>query len=257
MPEKCTPAGGGGFLSNPSDSEFASSAASGNTTATEASAAMAESYAIAASRSGALAVVQAIKATRAPVPELKRKVTALAEWAESTSKHHSAKGTTLGKVVAAMAKLFDWPADEIADTAWEQAEEDPMMFMIQDVGLLEKAKGGLSNGLCGMIEDSDPDTGMQAVAHLIKVVVQLVDYSECVVSSPGNSLLCGIPLIFSAAHGTQPTAKRRRIRRETGTTLREWGQRWWQQKDGWRCRGSWIRPAATTEHDAPGPRGAG
>ena len=75
----------------------------------------------------------------------------------------------MGKVVAAMAKLFDWPADEIADTAWEQAQEDPMMFKIQDVDLLEKVKEGLSNGLWGTIEDSDPGAGAQAIAHLIKV----------------------------------------------------------------------------------------
>ena len=70
-----------------------------------------------------------------------------------------------------MAKLFDWPADEIADTAWEQAQEDPTMFKIQDVDLLEKVKEGLSNDLWGTIEDSDPDTGTQAIAHLIKAVV--------------------------------------------------------------------------------------
>ena len=46
-----------------------------------------------------------------------------------------------------------------------------MMFKIQDVDLLEKAKEVLSNDLWGTIEDSDPDTGTQAIAHLIKVVV--------------------------------------------------------------------------------------
>ena len=69
---------------------------------------MAESYAIAASRPGAQTAEHAIKATE-PVPELKGKVTivkvtALVEWIKSISKHHSVKGTTLGKVVAAMAK---------------------------------------------------------------------------------------------------------------------------------------------------------
>ena len=44
------------------------------------------------------------------------------------------------KVVAAMANLFDWPAGEIADTAWEQAHEGPVVFKIQDVDLLEKVK---------------------------------------------------------------------------------------------------------------------
>ena len=119
--------------------------------------------------------MQAIKATE-PVPELKGKVTtvkvtALVEWIKSISKHHSAKGMTLGKVVATMAKLLDWPADEIADTAWEQAQEDPTMFKIQDVDLLKKVKEGLSNGLWGTIEDSDPATGTQSIAHLIKAVV--------------------------------------------------------------------------------------
>ena len=78
---------------------------------------MVESYAIAASRSGAKAAVQATKATE-PVPELKGKVTtgkvaAFAGWVKSRSisKHHSAKGTTLGKAVAAIAKLYDWPAE--------------------------------------------------------------------------------------------------------------------------------------------------
>ena len=48
-----------------------------------------------------------------------------------------------------------------------------MMFKIQDVAmdLLEKVKEGLSNDLWGTIEDSDPDTGTHAIAHLIKVVV--------------------------------------------------------------------------------------
>ena len=95
----------------------------------------------------------------------------MVEWITYISKHHLVKGTALGKAVAAMAKLFSWPADEIADTAWEQAQEDPVMFKIQDVDLLEKVKEGLSNDLWGTIEDSDPDTGTQAIAHLIKVVV--------------------------------------------------------------------------------------
>ena len=33
-----------------------------------------------------------------------------------------------GYVVTAMAKLLDWPADGISDTAWEQAQEDPAML---------------------------------------------------------------------------------------------------------------------------------
>ena len=180
--EKCTPSGGDDSSINASGQT--SSGAPGNTTTTEAIVAMVESYAIAASRSGAQAAVQAIKATE-PVPELKGKVTtvkvtALVEWIKSISKHHSVKGTTLGKVVAAMAKLFDWPADEIADTAWEQAQEDPMMFKIQDVDLLEKVKEGLSNDLWGTIEDNDLDTGTQAIAHLIKVAVHRPHGVVCV-----------------------------------------------------------------------------
>ena len=69
-------------------------------TTTEASVAMVESYATAASRSGAQAAVQAIKATE-PVPELKGKattanLTAFVEWIKSISKHNSVdvKGTT-------------------------------------------------------------------------------------------------------------------------------------------------------------------
>ena len=51
-------------------------------------------------------------------------------------------------------KLYDWPADEIADTAWEQAQEGPMMFTIQDVDFMEKVKEGLSNDLWEMSEDT-------------------------------------------------------------------------------------------------------
>ena len=46
-----------------------------------------------------------------------------------------------------------------------------MMFKIQDVNLVETFKEGLSNGLWGTLEDSDPGTGTQAIAHLIKAVV--------------------------------------------------------------------------------------
>ena len=132
-----SPSGGDGSSFTPSG--LTSSAASGNTMTTEASVAMVESYANAASRSGAQATVQAIKATE-PVPELKGKVTtvkatALVEWIKSISKHHSVRGTTfnnLGEGCEMMAERFDWPADEIADTAWEQAQEDPTLFQIQE-----------------------------------------------------------------------------------------------------------------------------
>ena len=100
--EKCTPSGGDDSSINASG--LTSSGASGNTTTTEASVAMVESYAIAASRSGAQAAVQATKATE-PVPELKGKATtakvaASVEWIKSISKlkhayvHHSVKCTT-------------------------------------------------------------------------------------------------------------------------------------------------------------------
>ena len=45
----------------------------------------------------------------------------MVEWINSISKHHSVEGTTLGKAAAVMAKLTDWPADEIAYTAWDLA----------------------------------------------------------------------------------------------------------------------------------------
>ena len=76
----------------------------------------------------------------------------------------------MGKVVPSMAKLSGWPADEIVDTAWEQAQEDPTILTIQDAPPGKRSKG-LSNGLWVTIEDSDPDMGTQAIAHLIKVVV--------------------------------------------------------------------------------------
>ena len=130
--EKCTLPGVDDSSFNPSG--LTSSAASGTcTTTTGTSVAMVEPYAIAALRSGAQADVQAIKATD-PVPELTgkfttAKVTALVEWIKSNdiSKHHSVTGTALGKVVATMAKLRDWPANGIADTTREQAQEDPTM----------------------------------------------------------------------------------------------------------------------------------
>ena len=130
--ERCTPSGG--IDSSFNASGLTSPAVSRNMTTTKASMAMVELYAIAASQFRAQAAVQAIKATKL-VPELKGKVTtvrvaALVEWIKSISKRHSDKGTTLGKAMAAMAKLFNWPANEITETAWEQAQEDPVMFKI-------------------------------------------------------------------------------------------------------------------------------
>ena len=68
---------------------------------------MAETYAIAASKTGAVAAVNAIKAA-GPVPELKGKTTAtkvvaIIEWLKSISKHQIVKGTALGEVVLIIA----------------------------------------------------------------------------------------------------------------------------------------------------------
>jgi len=96
---------------------------------------MVETYAIAASKTGAVAAVNAIKAAE-PVPELKGKnttikVVAVIEWLKSVSKHQIIKGTPLGEVVFKMSKLFDWPAEEIADKAWELAREDKTSLRIK------------------------------------------------------------------------------------------------------------------------------
>ena len=136
---------------------------------------MAETYAIAASKTGAVAAVNAIKAAE-PVPELKGKTTtikvvAIIEWLKSISKHQIVKGTALGEVVLKMSKLFDWPAEEIVDKAWELAREDKNQFANPDADLLERAKEGISGDLWGAIEDQDPKTGTEAIALLIKAVV--------------------------------------------------------------------------------------
>ena len=66
-----------------------------------------------------------------------------------------------------MSKLFDWPAEEIVDKAWELAREDKNWFANQDADLLEKVKEGISGDLWGAIEDQ----GTAATALLIKAVV--------------------------------------------------------------------------------------
>ena len=71
-----------------------------------------------------MAAVNAIKAT----PDLKGKTTtikmvAVIEWLKSISKHQGIKGTPLGEVVLRMSRLFDWPAEENADNAWELARD--------------------------------------------------------------------------------------------------------------------------------------
>ena len=68
-------------------------------------------------------------------------------------------------------KLFDWPAEEIVDKAWELARKDKDQFATQDADLLEKAKQGISGDLWGAIEDQYPQTGTAAIALLIKAVV--------------------------------------------------------------------------------------
>ena len=57
---------------------------------------------------------------------------AIVEWLKSMSKHHIVKGISLGEVVLKMSKLFDWPAEEIVDKAWELACEDKDRFANQD-----------------------------------------------------------------------------------------------------------------------------
>ena len=121
--------------------------------------------------------MNAIKADE-PVPELKGKTTTIKvvtiiEWLKSISKHQMVKGTALGEVVLKMSKLFDWPAEEIVDKAWELVREDKAGFATQDTDLLEKAKEGISGDLWGAIEDhgQDPKTGTAAIALLIKAVV--------------------------------------------------------------------------------------
>ena len=126
----------------------------GNTTD---SVSVVETHAIAASKTGALAAVNAIKAT-VPVPELKGnattiKVVAVIEWPKSISKHQVIKGTPLGEVVLKTSRLFDWPAEEIADNAWELAREDKHEFANQDADLLDKVKKGILGDLWGAIED--------------------------------------------------------------------------------------------------------
>ena len=98
------------------------SPAAGDTTDTGS---MAEAYAIAAPKAGAVAAVNAIQAA-GPVPELKGKTTtikavAIIEWPKLISKHQSIKGAALGEAVLKMSKLFAWPAEENVDKAWELA----------------------------------------------------------------------------------------------------------------------------------------
>ena len=173
--QKCTSSGGEGSSKNGEGSGSGltdGSRSSGNTTD---SVSMVETYAIAASKTGAVAALNAIKAAE-PVPELKGKTTiikvvSIIEWPKSISKHQIVKGTALGKVVLKMSKLFDWPAEENDDKAWELAHKDKDKFATQDADLLEKVKEGISGDLWGAIEDQDPKTGTAAIALLIKAVV--------------------------------------------------------------------------------------
>ena len=176
--QKCTSSGGEGSAENGKGSGSGltdGSQGSGDTMSTADSMSTVETYAIAASKTGAVAAMNAIKAA-GPVPELKGKTTTIKvvviiEWPKSISKHQIIKGTALGKVVLKMSKLFDWPAEENNDKAWELARKDKDKFATQDADLLEKAKEGISGDLWGAIEDQDPQTGMAAIALLIKAVV--------------------------------------------------------------------------------------
>ena len=176
--QKCTSSGGEGSSKNGEGSGSGltnGSRSSGNTTD---SVSMVETYAIAASKTGAVAAVNAIEADE-PVPELKGKTTtikvvAIIEWLKSISKHQIVKGTALGEVVLKMSKLFDWPAEEIVEKAWELAREDKNQFANQDADLLEKVKEGISGDLWGAIEEQDPNLnrhGSDRVQLLIKAVV--------------------------------------------------------------------------------------
>ena len=52
-------------------------------------------------------------------------------------------------------------------------------------------------------------------------------------SSPGNRPPCAFPLVFSAAHGAQPTDERPQLLKEQREShLRGWRQRWWWQVTG-------------------------
>ena len=173
--QKCTSSGGEGSGKHGEGSANSLTDGSGDTTSTADSMSMVETYAIAASKTGAVAAVNAIKAAE-PVPELKGKTTtikvvAIIEWLKSISKHQIVKGTALGEVVLKMSKLFDWPAEEIVDKAWELAREDKTQFATQDADLLEKVKEGISGDLWSAIEEQDPKTGTAAIALLIKAVV--------------------------------------------------------------------------------------
>ena len=70
-----------------------------------------------------------------------------------------------------MSKLFDWPADKIADKAWELAQEDKAEFATQDEELLNKTNEGISVELWSAIEDRGPKPGTEAVVLLANIVV--------------------------------------------------------------------------------------
>ena len=136
---------------------------------------MVETYAIVVSKTSAAAAVNAIKAAE-PVPELKRKTTtvkvvAVIQWLKSISKHQIINVTPLGEVVLKMSRLLDWPAEEIADKAWELAREAKREFANQDADLLETAKEGIPGDIWGVIEDQDSKTGTAPIAWLINNVV--------------------------------------------------------------------------------------
>ena len=179
VPQKCTTSGGEPSSKNGEGSGGLANGSRGSGDTTD-SISMAEACAIASStrETGAVAAVHvnAIKAAAEPVPELKGetttiKVVAIINWIKSISTHQVIKGTALGEVVLKMTELFDWPAEEIADKAWELACEDKREFVTQDANLLDKVEEGISGDLWGAIEDQDPKTGTAAIALLIKAVI--------------------------------------------------------------------------------------
>ena len=141
---------------------------------------MVETYAIAASKTGAVAAVNAIKAAE-PVHELKGKTTtikvvAIIGWLKSVPKHQIAKGTALGGTVLKMSKLVDRPAEEIDNKAWDSTGsrgQRPICESRIKMQICWKKSRKTSQEISawGAIEDQDPKTGTAAIALLIKAVV--------------------------------------------------------------------------------------
>ena len=94
-----------------------------------------------------------------------------------------------------MSKLYDWPAEEIADKAWELAREDKNRFANQDADLLEKVKEGISGDLCswGAIEMGSSAASKTALGDLTnKVLTQTVEGRTIRYSSKGQIHSCAV-----------------------------------------------------------------